>query len=166
MLTTVSGVTNEKDIWRALDEVMDPELPVVSVVEMGIVREVELTGGEVRISITPTFSGCPALRVMQSDIEGKLRALGFEGVEVKTVLSPPWSSDWITDGARTKLKGFGIAPPQKDAGVGNVIFYEPTSCPYCDSLDTSIKNTFGPTLCKMIYYCNACQQPFEQFKAV
>lgn len=157
---------SEKDIWNALNEVMDPELPVVSVVEMGIVREVELTDAGVRVTMTPTFSGCPALRVMQSEIESKLRELGFENVEVRTVLSPPWSTDLITEEAKEKLKAFGIAPPQAGSGVGNVTFYAPTPCPYCDSLDTSVKNSFGPTLCKAIYYCNSCQQPFEQFKAV
>ena len=103
-------IPSEREIWNALGEVKDPEIPVVSVVEMGIVRTVELGDNSVTVSMTPTFSGCPALRVMHDDIEAKLREIGFEAVEVKTVLSPPWSTDWISEEAKAKLHGFGIAP--------------------------------------------------------
>jgi ring-1,2-phenylacetyl-CoA epoxidase subunit PaaD len=162
-----AATMTEDDIWRLLDEVKDPELPVVSVVEMGIVRDVELNQDGVRVTMTPTFSGCPALDVMRTDIEAKLHQAGLPEVTVHTVLSPPWSSDWITDEARAKLQAFGITPPlRQDQQVGNVMFYEPADCPYCGSSDTGIKNTFGPTLCKAIYYCNACQQPFEAFKSI
>lgn len=162
-----AAAVTERDIWRLLDEVKDPELPVVSVVEMGIVREVEVGQEEVTVTITPTFSGCPALEVMRSDITATLKGAGVPEVNVRTVLSPPWSSDWISEEARAKLKAFGIAPPAtQDQQAGNVMFYEPADCPYCGSSDTSIKNTFGPTLCKAIYYCNACQQPFEAFKRI
>ena len=102
---------SEREIWSALEEVKDPEIPVVSVVEMGIVRRVELEGEGVKVAMTPTFSGCPALRVMHDEIEAKLREIGFEKVEVETVLSPPWSTDWISEEAKAKLHEFGIAPP-------------------------------------------------------
>ncbi|HFQ93544.1 MAG TPA: phenylacetate-CoA oxygenase subunit PaaJ, partial [Anaerolineae bacterium] len=115
-------------------------------------------------TMTPTFSGCPALRVMERDIAAKMKELGFASVEVRTVLSPPWSSDWITEEAREKLKKFGLAPPPRHGGRIEITFYEPAACPYCGSENTAVKNDFGPTLCRAIYYCNDCQQPFEQFK--
>lgn len=155
---------NEEQIWAALAEVTDPEIPVVSLVEMGIVRGVALNGQDAVVTITPTFSGCPALHVMKQDIATRLYALGCASVIVETVLSPPWSSDWISDAGRHKLKAFGLAPPQKHGGNIAITFFEPVPCPYCDSANTRVKNEFGPTLCRAIYYCNNCQQPFEQFK--
>ncbi len=159
---------SEREIWTALEEVKDPEIPVVSVVEMGIVRSVELDDERITVSMTPTFSGCPALRVMHDDIEMKLREIGFENVEVRTVLSPPWSTDWITDEAKAKLFEFGIAPPAPASEDDGLIQLEtsPAICPRCGSFDTSTKNTFGPTLCKSIHVCNTCREPFEAFKSV
>jgi ring-1,2-phenylacetyl-CoA epoxidase subunit PaaD len=154
------------DIWQALDDVKDPEIPVVSVVEMGIVRDVTLEDQKVTVIITPTFSGCPALHVMREDIGNRLKQLGVLNYEVKVVLTPRWTSDWITAEARAKLKAFGLAPPPSGQSDINVFFMEPAFCPYCGSNNTSLKNTFGPTLCRSIYYCNACQQPFEQFKPI
>ncbi|HZD10812.1 MAG TPA: 1,2-phenylacetyl-CoA epoxidase subunit PaaD [Candidatus Binatia bacterium] len=154
-------------IWQELQEVTDPEIPVVSVVEMGIVRDVQIEDdGEVRVTVTPTFSGCPALHVMWSEIEAHVRALGAPSVSVETTLQPPWSSDWITESGREKLKEFGLAPPPRHGGNLPVTFYEPVACPYCGSQNTIVKNTFGSTLCRAIYYCSECQQPFEQFKAL
>ena len=153
-------------IWQALNDVKDPEIPVVSVVEMGIVREVAVSDDKVTVTMTPTFSGCPALHVMKAEIENRIRQLGVEKVEVSVALTPRWTTDWITDEARAKLKAFGLAPPPVHYGDFNVIFLDVATCPYCGSNDTTLKNTFGPTLCRTIYYCNACQQPFEQFKPV
>ncbi len=156
----------QEAIWEALDEVKDPEIPVVSLVEMGIVRQIEISDTGVVVTMTPTFSGCPALQVMKQEIEAKLREMGIPSVEVKQVLDPPWSSDWITDEARQKLKKFGLAPPPRhDGNLQQILLVEEVvACPYCDSKDTTVKNSFGPTLCRAIYYCNNCQQPFEQFK--
>jgi len=154
------------EIWEALEDVKDPEIPVVSVVEMGIVRDVAVTEAGVRVTMTPTFSGCPALQVMKTEIAKRLNGLGLENVEVVVALSPRWTTDWITEEARAKLKVFGLAPPTRLNGQINVFFEEPATCPYCGSQDTSVKNTFGPTLCRALYYCQACQQPFEQFKAL
>ncbi len=156
----------EDTVWQALDEVKDPEIPVVSLVEMGIVRQVVVDGEAVTVTMTPTFSGCPALEMMAQAIEEKMVALGFTAVEVKTVLSPPWSSDWITDEAREKLKKFGLAPPPRHNGRVAITFHEPVACPWCGSENSVVKNEFGPTLCRAIYYCHDCQQPFEQFKAL
>ena len=151
-------------IWDALNEVPDPEIPVVSLVEMGIVRNVKLLVNSVEVTMTPTFSGCPALKVMENDIEAKLHEIGIEKVTVRTTLSPPWTTDWISDEARAKLKAFGLAPPVKHGGNIEITFFDPITCPYCDSTNTTIKNSFGSTLCRAIHYCNHCQQPFEQFK--
>jgi ring-1,2-phenylacetyl-CoA epoxidase subunit PaaD len=146
--------------------VKDPEIPVVSLVEMGIVREVEITDQNVTIKITPTFAGCPALEVMIADVEARVRQLGAADVSVQIVLSPPWSSDWISPEGRAKLKSFGLAPPPIHGGRPEVIFYDLAACPYCDSKNTVVKNDFGPTLCRSIHYCQQCRQPFEQFKAL
>lgn len=152
-------------VWQALQDVKDPEIPVVSVVEMGIVREVVVTADNtVLVKMTPTFSGCPALHMMKEEIEKRVRQMGAAAVHVETVLYPPWSTDWITPDARAKLKHFGLAPPPQHGGRVEIILYDAATCPYCDSSNTTLKNTFGPTLCRTIYYCNDCQQPFEQFK--
>jgi ring-1,2-phenylacetyl-CoA epoxidase subunit PaaD len=156
--------TPEK-VWELLGKVMDPELPVVSVVELGVVREVALEGERVRVTLTPTFSGCPALRVMQDEIREAL-APSFREVVLETKLSPPWSSDWIAESAKEKLRAFGIAPPQPASGELLMLQPPPTPCPRCGSLDTEVKNTFGPTLCKALLYCHRCQEPFEGFKTV
>jgi ring-1,2-phenylacetyl-CoA epoxidase subunit PaaD len=152
-------------IWQVLDEVKDPEIPVVSLVEMGIIRQVEIAGETVIVTMTPTFSGCPALHVMKSDIENRLHKEGITAVEVRQVLDPPWSSDWITPEARQKLKQFGLAPPPRhDGNLQEILLIDTVVCPYCDSTNTTLKNSFGPTLCRAIHYCHDCQQPFEQFK--
>ena len=152
-------------IWELLDEVKDPEIPVVSLVEMGIVRDVKVSGdGLVTISITPTFSACPALQVMKGDIVRRLREVGIQDVQVKVVYSPPWTTDWISSEGRKKMRIFGLAPAPQHGGSFEVTLLDEMICPYCGSRNTSIRNSFGSTPCRMIYYCNACQQPFEQMK--
>lgn len=151
-------------VWAALEGIPDPEIPVVNVVEMGIVREVQVHEGRATITMTPTFSGCPALHAIRESLEHAVQKLGLES-EVRTVLSPPWSTDWISPEAKQRLERYGIAPPKP---VGDLIQLEPsaTRCPRCGSLDTTLKNSFGSTLCKSIYVCNTCHEPFEGFKAV
>lgn len=156
-------VTAEQ-VWRALEEVKDPEIPVVSLVEMGIIREVTVDGEAVRVKWTPTFSGCPAQEVMGGDIEARIKKMGIEQVKVETTLYPPWTTEWITAEGRTKLKSVGLAPPPTHEGNFVAVLLDPVECPHCGSTDTSLKNGFGPTPCRMIYVCNSCTQPFEQFK--
>ncbi len=151
------------DLWAVLERVKDPEIPVISVVEMGIVRDVILDETEVTDKITPTFSGCPAIEVIKCDIKNAIQDLGLN-VSVETAIHPAWSSDWISDSGRQKLKDFGLSPPPRHGGRLALTFFELVQCPYCDSHNSSVKNTFGPTLCRAIYYCNDCQQPFEQLK--
>ena len=162
----MNDTTDIQGIWRALDKVKDPEIPVVSVVDMGIVRSVEREADRVTVNITPTFSGCPALHVMREDIKAKLLALGFTSVTVQTVLSPAWTTDWLSDDAKEKLRAYGVTPPEP-VGSGLVqLELSPARCPRCDSLDTTTQNTFGPTLCKSIHTCNSCKEPFEAFKSL
>lgn len=154
----------EAELWQLLEKVKDPEIPVISIVEMGIVREVAVNDEGVTVTITPTFSGCPALEVMRRDVLACLQGAGFEQARVAVTLFPPWSSDWISDSGRDKLKAFGLAPPPKQAGNLVLTFFDPVACPYCDSPNTTLQNSFGSTLCRAIYTCNNCRQPFEQFK--
>lgn len=153
-----------EEIWRALEQVPDPEIPVVSIVELGIVRNVELVGDRVLVTLTPTFAGCPALEMIKAQVGERLFALGVEQVEIRMTYSPPWTTDMITEPARAKLKRFGLAPPPHHGGDVELFFLDRVECPYCGSKNTRVKNNFGPTLCRAIYYCNACRQPFEQFK--
>jgi len=153
-----------KQVWEELNRVMDPEIPVVSLVELGIVREVGYEGEQLVVTLTPTFAGCPALEVMKTAVLERMRELGLGSVLLRTVLSPPWTTDWIVPEARRKLKAFGLAPPALHGGDVEILFAEQAACPYCDSDDTVLKNSFGPTPCRAIYFCNSCRQPFEQFK--
>jgi len=153
-----------EDIWSALEDVKDPEIPVVSVVELGIVRDVRLEGDRAVVTITPTFVGCPALFPIREAIAARVRQLGVGEVEVRTSLHPPWTSEWIGDGARAKLRAFGLAPPPRHSGAIDLALVAAATCPYCGASDTVFDSLFGPTLCRAMYYCNACRQSFEQFK--
>ena len=153
-------------VWEALREVKDPEIPVISVVDLGVIQSVAVLDEVVHIAMTPTFAGCPALDVMRAEVEARVRRLGAAAVEVRLVLSPPWSTDMISEVGRAQLKAFGLAPPRPHGGLIELIFDEVAACPHCASTNTSLKNSFGPTLCRAIYYCNNCQQPFEKIKGL
>jgi len=149
-------------IFELLRNVMDPEIPVVDVVGMGIVRDAALVDGELTVTITPTYSGCPAMAVIAEDIEAALHAAGYPRVRVKTVHAPPWTTDWMTPQTRERLKAEGIAPPAVTCAAAS----GPAACPYCSATDTSLRSWFGSTACKALYYCNQCHQPFEEFKCI
>jgi ring-1,2-phenylacetyl-CoA epoxidase subunit PaaD len=153
-----------EQVWQALEDVKDPEIPVVSLVDMGIAREVAVDGAHVTVTITPTFAGCPALHVMREEIVTRLTGLGADEVEVRTRLSPPWTSEWIKPAARERMKGIGLAPPPRHSGDFALVFMELAECPHCGSSNTVQENPFGPTLCRSIHYCRNCHQAFEQFK--
>ena len=159
---------NEAAAWEALQDVKDPEIPTISLVEMGIVRSIEVDGARVRVAFTPTYSGCPALQVMQDDIERRLLELGFREVLLELVVGPAWTSDAITVEGREKLRAFGIAPPPRigEAGSLTIDLVESATCPHCASSRVTLKNPFGPTICRVIWFCEDCQQPFEQFKPI
>jgi ring-1,2-phenylacetyl-CoA epoxidase subunit PaaD len=154
----------EAQLWSALEEVADPEMPIVNLVEMGIVRAVEIGAEEVRVTITPTFAACPAYEVMADNIASRLKAEGERRVEVLVRHDPPWSSNWISAEARAKLKAAGLAPPPQHSGDFVSVLMDPVACPRCESTNTSLRNSFGTTPCRMIYTCNDCKEPFEFFK--
>ena len=154
------------DIWRIIGGISDPEIPVISVVELGIIREVYLDRDGVDIAITPTFSGCPAFQAIQDAIKETLEGAGVRLVRIRVRLAPPWSTDWISPEGRQKLKEFGLAPPPRHGNLLQIDQLIIARCPYCDSEDTLLKNSFGSTLCRAIYFCKTCQQPFEQFKPI
>ena len=155
-------------VWAALNEVPDPEVPVISVVELGIVRDVELADGGVTVVVTPTYSGCPAMREIEHDIVSALAARGFGDVSVRTTYTPAWTTDWISPAAREKLRAYGIAPPGPAEGPDIVPIRRRRTvpCPYCGSERTTLRSAFGSTACKAIHFCDACRQPFEEFKAI
>ena len=155
------------EIFRVLNEVMDPEVPVISVVELGIVRDVTITASHVTVTITPTYSGCPAMHAIEHDIRAALAAAGVADVTLETVWAPAWTTDWIGPEAREKLRAFGIAPPspaERDGLITLTRARAAVACPYCGSNDTVLKSEFGSTACKAIHVCNACRQPFDEFK--
>jgi ring-1,2-phenylacetyl-CoA epoxidase subunit PaaD len=155
-------------VWAALAEIPDPEIPVISLVDLGVIKDVSVDDGHVRIEFTPTFMGCPALEPMQRAMERKVAALGAEP-EVCVVLDDSWSTDRITPEGHEKLRAAGFAPPSpRPAGKLDLVQLQTGAfrCPYCGSTDTRLENLFGPTPCRSIRYCDACRQPFEQFKTL
>jgi ring-1,2-phenylacetyl-CoA epoxidase subunit PaaD len=157
-----------EDIWAALAEIPDPEIPAISLVDLGVIKSVQIEGGHVRIAFTPTFMGCPALERMQDQMARAIEELGGEP-EVDVVLDDSWSSDRITPEGREKLRAAGFAPPApRPAEPLQLVQLERGAfrCPYCGSTETRLENIFGPTPCRSIRYCNGCRQPFEQFKTL
>lgn len=154
-------------LWGALEDVKDPEIPALSIVDLGMVHRVEHEGEVVLVEAMPTFVGCPALDIIRATIIERLEQVeGIGSVQVRFILHPPWTSDRITARGRERLKTFGIAPPGSGS-MGNLIALdEVPHCPHCGSADTHMENLFGPTACRSIYYCDACRQPFEAIKQV
>lgn len=159
MLTTAQA-------WDILGRVPDPEIPVISVTELGIVREVRAADEGVDVVVTPTYSGCPATEAIERSIREALSAAGASAVRVRQQLSPAWSTDWIADGARERLRAYGIAPPGERVVAGGqpLSFVPRVACPRCGSNDTERLSQFGSTACKALYRCRACREPFEYFK--
>jgi ring-1,2-phenylacetyl-CoA epoxidase subunit PaaD len=160
-------VVTEAQVWEALAEVPDPEIPVISVVDLGVVRGVRVDGDRVHVEFTPTFLGCPALEVMRTQMAERIAALGAEP-KVEVVLDDSWSTDKITAEGREKLREAGFAPPTP-RGEGTTLVQLQANgfrCPYCGSRETALENIFGPTPCRSLRYCRDCKQPFEQFKTI
>ncbi len=152
-------------IWQHLEEVKDPEVPVLSIIDLGIVRDVKASDEEIEVVITPTYTGCPAMNVIEMDIRAILGTRGFSKLKVTTVLSPAWTTDWLTESGKQKLKAYGIAPPvgtvDKAALIGEERHIE---CPQCNSTNTQMISQFGSTACKALHKCNDCLEPFDYFK--
>jgi ring-1,2-phenylacetyl-CoA epoxidase subunit PaaD len=157
----------EKEIWSALEIVKDPEIPTLSMVDMGIITKVEVKGeSNVYVEMTPTFTGCPAIKMMENMVAERLKEIGIETVEVKTTFDKPWNSNKLTERGLMCLKKHGLAPPPKHEGEITMELLEHSVCPHCGSKNTDMKTPFGPTLCRSMHYCNDCLQAFEQFKPV
>jgi ring-1,2-phenylacetyl-CoA epoxidase subunit PaaD len=161
-------MVTEAEVWEALAEIPDPEIPVISVVDLGVVRDVEVEDGRVRVEFTPTFLGCPALEVMRDQMAAKVRELGAEP-DVAVIADDSWSTDRITPEGREKLRAAGFAPPApRQTGGPKLVQLQRGAfrCPYCGSTETALENIFGPTPCRSLRYCRSCRQPFEQFKTI
>ena len=160
-------MVTKDQIWHWLEEVSDPEIPVLTIVDLGVVREVQLGSEGCEIKITPTYSGCPAMKTIENDIIAKLNEKGVESVKVDLILSPAWTTDWISENGRSKLHAYGIAPPVDEVDK-SVLFAEPpkVGCPRCGSQHTRMISLFGSTACKAQYQCNDCLEPFDYFKCL
>jgi ring-1,2-phenylacetyl-CoA epoxidase subunit PaaD len=161
--------SEEQKLWDILEDVKDPEIPVLSLVDLGVVRKAQLLeDGSPHVVITPTYSGCPAMQVMEDDIRVRLQMAGFKGIRIETVLSPAWTTDWISTKGRKELQNYGIAPPEQATSDKNILLGHPkqVTCPLCKSRNTSMVSQFGSTPCKALYKCGECLEPFDYFKCI
>src|ERR1041385_7417185 len=150
--------------WDAAAKVVDPEIPVLTIADLGVLREVTVNDGCVEVAITPTYSGCPAMNMIALEIELALQREGLTPAKVRTVLSPAWTTDWLSEDGRRKLKEYGIAPPQKGSGRRALFGEQTVACPQCGSDDTELLSEFGSTSCKALWRCRSCREPFDYFK--
>jgi ring-1,2-phenylacetyl-CoA epoxidase subunit PaaD len=159
-------MVSEKEIWQLLEEVKDPEVPVLSILDLGIVRSVKTNDDKIDIVITPTYSGCPALDAINMDIRLKLMEKGYRHVTIQQQLSPAWTTDWMSEEGKQKLKAFGIAPPnpRQQFCSAEMFLQEAVQCPRCGSYHTEMISQFGSTACKALYRCLDCKEPFDYFK--
>jgi ring-1,2-phenylacetyl-CoA epoxidase subunit PaaD len=156
-----------KELWDLLDQVKDPEVPVLSIWDLGILRDVERDGDRIVVTITPTYSGCPAMNTITDDVVAALKTHGYNDVEVKTRLSPAWSSEWMSSSGRRKLRNYGVAPPEDaDLDEDGLTPDAHALCPHCGSRNTRRISEFGSTACKALFQCNDCNEPFDYFKKI
>jgi ring-1,2-phenylacetyl-CoA epoxidase subunit PaaD len=164
----VTLVRDDRDLrqraWDAVAQVVDPEIPVLTIADLGVLRSVAVTDGRVEVAITPTYSGCPAMNMIGIEIELALARVGIGNSKVQTVLSPAWTTDWMSEDGRRKLKEYGIAPPQASSGRRALFGVEQVACPQCGSKNTEVLSEFGSTSCKALWRCKACREPFDYFK--
>lgn len=160
----VAGLVSE--IESQLSVIPDPEIPVITIAELGILRSVKNENGVIKVTITPTYSGCPAMKAIENEIADVLKRNGIEKFEISYVYSPAWTTDWLTESAREKLRAYGIAPPEKTTSDKNVLLLhqQVKNCPRCHSSDTEMISPFGSTACKALYRCRNCGEPFDYFK--
>jgi ring-1,2-phenylacetyl-CoA epoxidase subunit PaaD len=150
--------------WDIAAGVVDPEIPVLTIADLGVLRDVAVTDGHVEIAITPTYSGCPAMNMIQLEIELALQREGFRGATVRTVLSPAWTTDWMSEDGRRKLREYGIAPPQAGSSRRALFGVQEVACPQCGSVNTEVLSEFGSTSCKALWRCRSCREPFDYFR--
>ena len=164
----VNQEVSQEQIMKTLEAVMDPEVPVLSVLDLGVIRRVKVKNLDVEIDISPTYTGCPAMDVISSSVKDAIIATGAKEVKINTVLTPPWTTDWISEAGRKKLEDFGIAPPKQNSKIKRALFETAPEvpCPKCKANDTSCVSLFGSTACKSLYKCNVCLEPFDYFKCL
>jgi len=150
--------------WDAAASVVDPEIPVLTIADLGVLREVLLDGDHVEVAITPTYSGCPAMNMIALEIELALERAGFSRPKIRTVLSPAWTTDWMSEEGRQKLRAYGIAPPQASSSRRALFGEQAVACPQCGSENTELLSEFGSTSCKALWRCKSCREPFDYFK--
>ena len=150
--------------WNAVASVVDPEIPVLTIADLGVLREVTVRDGDVEVAITPTYSGCPAMNMIALEIELALEREGFRHPKIRTVLSPAWTTDWMSEDGRRKLREYGIAPPLPSSSRRALFGVQEVACPQCGSKDTELISEFGSTSCKALWRCKSCREPFEYFK--
>ena len=155
-------------IWKLLETVPDPEIPVLSVIDLGVIRKIDELENKLIITITPTYSGCPAMNQFEADIISHLTKSGYKNIEIKTTYQPAWTTDWLTEEAKLKLEKYGIAPPQEKTTDKSFLLGEQpiVKCPQCKSANTKVVSQFGSTACKALYQCNDCKEPFDYFKCL
>lgn len=158
----------KENIIEALNEIPDPEIPVISIVELGVIREVKPDGKHIEVIITPTYSGCPAMKQMEADVRKKLSEKGFQEIKITTIFNPAWTTDWMSANARQKLQDYGIAPPEESTSDKSFLTNKPKfiTCPRCKSKNTIMVSQFGSTACKALYKCNECLEAFDYFKCI
>lgn len=156
------------EILHILQQIPDPEIPVISIVELGVIRDIKADGKKVEVTLTPTYSGCPAMKQMEDDVVKALKENGFEEVTVKITYTPAWSTDWLTEEAKIKLKKYGIAPPEESTSDKSFLTgkHKNITCPRCGSTHTRLISQFGSTACKALYQCEDCLEPFDYFKCI
>ena len=159
---------SETEILQLLSEIPDPEIPVISIVELGVIRKVVSNNKSIEVIITPTYSGCPAMKQMEDDVCKKLKENGFDEVKVSMVYSPAWTTDWLSEEAKLKLQKYGIAPPEESTSDKSFLSNNPktVTCPRCKSKNTLMVSQFGSTACKALYQCKDCMEPFDYFKCI
>ncbi|GAB4254555.1 MAG: phenylacetate-CoA oxygenase subunit PaaJ [Vicingaceae bacterium] len=156
-------------IWELLSKIPDPEIPVITITDLGVVRAVDIEKDKINISITPTYTGCPAMKLFEEEIIETLNKHGIENVSIKMVFAPAWTTDWLSEEAKEKLRKYGIAPPVDGTQDKGILFEagpKTVNCPKCNSTNTTLKSQFGSTACKALYVCNNCKEPFEYFKCI
>ncbi len=164
----VSAIFNDAELrrhaWDIVASVVDPEIPVLTIADLGVLRDVAVTDGRVDVAITPTYSGCPAMNMIALEIDLALEREGFRRSRVRIVLSPAWTTDWISEDGRRKLREYGIAPPQAASSRRALFGVQQVECPQCGSADTEVLSEFGSTSCKALWRCKSCREPFDYFK--
>jgi ring-1,2-phenylacetyl-CoA epoxidase subunit PaaD len=167
-MNTISEKPTIDFIWQLMHQIPDPEIPVIDIVELGVVRNIEYSIDSLQITLSPTYSGCPAMKQMEDDVLKKLQENGLKNIEIKTSYNPPWTTDWITDEAKEKLFAYGISPPEHSSlSKAELMGHKKTVvCPQCKSKNTSLVSQFGSTACKALYKCLDCLEPFDYFKCI